>query len=220
MRRTNGSFIGLSVVLIACSGNGTGEKSTGNSGGSANSESTVQTGGKTAACETGNEGCPCYPNKTCNDDLTCASRLCVSLGAGGNSGNPSSNAQGGTIAIAGSEVTVVGGTISTGGTGSSNGGQPSVGGSLTLGGTSATGSNVGNGGKTSAGSDSGGYYVFWRNFFEQFGCQRRWYAHQCLHVYGRRWKTVEAAIPRVRRLRFRGLDHNGLPYFGPIGRTQ
>lgn len=28
-------------------------------------------------CKTGDEGCACYPNKTCNDDLSCYSKLCV-----------------------------------------------------------------------------------------------------------------------------------------------
>ncbi len=30
-------------------------------------------------CDDGEEGCPCYPNATCNDALTCLSSLCVNL---------------------------------------------------------------------------------------------------------------------------------------------
>jgi len=35
------------------------------------------TGATEPECVTGDEGCPCYPNETCNADLTCASHLCV-----------------------------------------------------------------------------------------------------------------------------------------------
>lgn len=34
-------------------------------------------GEETDSCEEGTEGCACYPNKTCNDDLQCLSKLCV-----------------------------------------------------------------------------------------------------------------------------------------------
>ncbi len=42
------------------------------------SSALVGCGGKEAdSCEEGAEGCACYPNKTCNDDLQCLSKLCV-----------------------------------------------------------------------------------------------------------------------------------------------
>jgi hypothetical protein len=40
-----------------------------------------------AICPAGTEACACYPNDTCNAGLTCASHLCVSLGAGGSGGD-------------------------------------------------------------------------------------------------------------------------------------
>lgn len=37
-------------------------------------------GGEASPCLSGKEGCPCYPNKTCNNGLSCKSSLCVNLG--------------------------------------------------------------------------------------------------------------------------------------------
>ena len=33
----------------------------------------------TAACTQGTVACQCYPNDTCNDELTCVSGVCVDL---------------------------------------------------------------------------------------------------------------------------------------------
>jgi len=43
----------------------------------------IGTEGGVGGCPVGSETCPCYPNDTCNTGLTCASHLCVNLGAGG-----------------------------------------------------------------------------------------------------------------------------------------
>ena len=42
--------------------------------------------GTNSSCPVGAETCPCYGNDTCNTGLTCASHLCVNLGAGLSSG--------------------------------------------------------------------------------------------------------------------------------------
>ena len=157
MRRSNWSFIGLSVALFACSGAGNGKKSTSDadSGGSSGSASTVQTGGKTAACEAGNDGCPCYPNKTCNDDLTCVSQLCLTEGTGGSSGHRSyrsSSERGGTGA--GGEAPAAGGVSSTGGTEASTEPQSGVGGSIALTSTGGTASSTGGTASSTGGTAS------------------------------------------------------------------
>lgn len=51
-------------------------------------------GGNKATCATGREACVCYPNATCNGDLTCVSSVCVDLGG-------SAGAGAGTTAFAG-----------------------------------------------------------------------------------------------------------------------
>ena len=67
--------------------------------------------GGTGACTTGNEGCDCYGNGTCNGSLACRSQLCVSLtgsaGAtgsagtgGGTAGNAGTAGTGGGVACA------------------------------------------------------------------------------------------------------------------------
>jgi aryl-phospho-beta-D-glucosidase BglC (GH1 family) len=43
-----------------------------------------------AACSEGDEGCACYPNKTCNGELVCLSKLCVDPSGGGNDEKDSS----------------------------------------------------------------------------------------------------------------------------------
>ena len=65
-------------------------------------------GGATTAgdssCPAGSETCPCYGNGTCDGDLTCASNLCVALGAsraGGASGSSASAGSAGSGATSG-----------------------------------------------------------------------------------------------------------------------
>jgi hypothetical protein len=68
------------------------------SGGSVTSGSggSVGTGtGGARPCTTGDEGCGCYPNNTCNGTLTCASQLCVNVGGG--SGGRATSGTGGTV---------------------------------------------------------------------------------------------------------------------------
>ena len=87
---------------------------------------------KSDACPTGNERCECYPNGTCNDNLSCLSNHCVldSSAGGATGGSPSikggSNGNGGTS----------GGSSSNGG--DEGGAGPSDGGSA-QGGTSEAG---------------------------------------------------------------------------------
>ena len=38
---------------------------------------TAACGEEEPECAQGAEGCACYPNETCNDDLVCLSNLCV-----------------------------------------------------------------------------------------------------------------------------------------------
>jgi len=49
-------------------------------------------------CTAGDEGCECYGNGTCNDDLSCLSDLCVDPlgGTGGSNGTGGGNGSGGT----------------------------------------------------------------------------------------------------------------------------
>ena len=70
-------------------------------------------GGSTSSssCPTGAETCSCYIGEICNPGLTCASHLCVNLGAGGSGGDRGGG--GGTTIISTTGGTT---TISTGGT--------------------------------------------------------------------------------------------------------
>lgn len=72
-----------------------------------------------ASCVTGNEGCACYPNKTCAAGLGCYSNLCVQ---GNSASGGSASAQGGSSSSAsGGSGTPAGGEPSDGGMSSSNG---------------------------------------------------------------------------------------------------
>jgi len=83
-----------------------------------------------AICPAGTETCACYPNDTCNAGLTCASHLCVSMGAGG-SGGGSSDA--GVRDAPGAQP-----DVSIGGTGGGGGGSSGVGGTTSTGGTTSS----------------------------------------------------------------------------------
>lgn len=63
-----------SADKMACSGTWTdGSAGLGNSGGGGTTGSSSSTG----PCTTGDAGCACYPNKTCNGTLTCTSGICA-----------------------------------------------------------------------------------------------------------------------------------------------
>lgn len=157
------SLLDVSIILLVGCG--------GSSGG----------GGGGGTCSVGNEGCACYPNRTCNSAaLSCLSNICVSLdppGGGGTSGGPSGSGGGaGTTSGPGgtgatSEVPGVGGSThenggapSTGGLAQGSGGVPGTGGISTqgsggapgTGGTPSRGGAPGSGGALSSGGSSGG----------------------------------------------------------------
>ncbi len=74
-------------------------------------------------CTTGDEGCSCYPNDTCNGDLSCVSGLCVddSTSTGDGDGTGGSSGTGGSGMTGGSSGT--GGSGMTGGTGGCDTGE-------------------------------------------------------------------------------------------------
>ena len=72
------------------------------------------------SCPVGAETCLCYGNDTCNAGLTCASHLCVSLGAGGSGGGGSGDA--GVRDAPGAQPDVSTGGTGGGGTSASSGG--------------------------------------------------------------------------------------------------
>jgi hypothetical protein len=93
------------------------------------------------SCETGSEGCACFPNDTCAAGLSCYSKLCVAIG---NGSGGSANAQGGRA------------TDATGGRGeagdATSGGQNEAGEPNASGGvTTAGGARANTGGTTARG---------------------------------------------------------------------
>jgi len=171
----NGSLTCLSNLCVSLTGTaGTGGSAAGSAGTTGSGGSTAGTGGSatgtagttgsggsgpggttgsggTGACTTGNEGCACYGNGTCNGSLACLSQLCVSLtGTGG---------RGGTT-----------GTAGTGGAGGGTAGTTGTGGRGGTTGTAGTGGSASNGalqftaGVVTAGSNTfgitGGVYTF------------------------------------------------------------
>ena len=54
-----------------------------------------------SVCPQGSEQCDCYPNDTCDEGLTCASHLCVMLGAAGTGVGTSGGGSGGTELVSG-----------------------------------------------------------------------------------------------------------------------
>ena len=99
------------------------------------SDSSAQAGKGGAGCAPGSEGCACYGNDTCDVGLTCASHLCVNLGAGGSA--PGGASTGGTsvggsprggASVGGSGVAWTGGMYSfTGGASNLTGGTTGYG---------------------------------------------------------------------------------------------
>lgn len=148
----------LCVALLgvgACGGGGGG----GDGGGDA---------GNTTACPTGDEGCTCWPNKTCNSTaLSCYSMLCVAVGTSGSGGAVSSGGTAGPVTsiVPGSGGAVsLGGSIGSGGIGSGGigglGGAPGAGGAAppVTGGTAGTATTVpvGSGGVPGTGGTTRG----------------------------------------------------------------
>ncbi len=133
------------------------------------------TGGGGDSCPSGQEGCECYGNNTCNAGLTCASNLCVDISDiagtagnggmdGGTAGIGSDSATSGTGAASGEAGTSdTGGSGGTGGDGGSggdggdsgSGGTGGDGGSGGDGGDSGSGGTGGDGGSGGDGGDSG-----------------------------------------------------------------
>jgi hypothetical protein len=81
------AFVGAVSLVAACSGTSVNSEATGGSGQATGGSGQAMGGSGQQPCVTGDERCDCYPNDTCNDDLTCASGLCVRLPtAGGGTG--------------------------------------------------------------------------------------------------------------------------------------
>ena len=99
--------------------------------------------GGTGGCAVGDETCACFPNKTCQTGLTCASDLCVRLGGTGTGGSAGS---GGSVGAGGSVGS--GGNVGSGGT-------PGSGGSIGPGGSPGSGGSVGSGGSIGSGGTLG-----------------------------------------------------------------
>ncbi|HWA78256.1 MAG TPA: glycoside hydrolase family 5 protein [Polyangiaceae bacterium] len=118
----------LGALLLAASGNGCSGKS------------------ESKSCEEGDEGCACYPNHTCNGELSCLSDLCVDA-----SGNPDGTG-GASVNKGGNRGTSTGSTASTGSSASTGGKSATSGGKA--GSTGGTGNT--NGGTTANGGSSGG----------------------------------------------------------------
>ncbi len=119
-------------------------------------------GGGGTGCETGEEGCACFGNDTCNDDLSCLSDVCVDTGSGSGSASSSGGSDGsGGSAGDGSGGDGSGGDGSGGdgsggdgsggdGSGGDGSGGDGSGGSSSTGGSNSTGGNDGSGGGPSA----------------------------------------------------------------------
>jgi hypothetical protein len=120
----------------------------------------------------GDETCACFPNKTCQAGLICASNLCVRVGgtgSGGSVGGAGSSGAAGSVGPGGSVGT--GGSVGPGGSPGSGGvgpggsvgtggsvgpgGSPGSGGSVGLGGSLGTGGILGAGGAVGAGGSIG-----------------------------------------------------------------
>jgi len=91
--------------------------------------------GKSDACATGAEACPCFANDTCDAGLECHSALCVRLG---NSGGAPGGVSGGAPGAGGSPLASTGGSAATSGGAQATGGMPAT--------ASGGGPNVGIGG--------------------------------------------------------------------------
>jgi hypothetical protein len=124
--------------------------------GNGGSDTFVPSGGSAGQvqCMTGDEGCPCYPNDTCNDDLLCRSSVCRTdqgSGSGGTaSGAGGRPGQGGAAAGSGPAS---GGSHEAGAPGADGGSNASGGSS---GGSGSAGAGAGNGGSSQSGGTANG----------------------------------------------------------------
>jgi endoglucanase len=101
------------------------------------------------SCVEGDEGCPCYPNHTCNGSLSCFSDFCVDAsGSGGND-----NGTGSSTSTSGGK-----GNTSSGGKGNttgSGGTATGTGGKSTTSGTGGKGATTGSGGASTGSGGTG-----------------------------------------------------------------
>lgn len=170
----NGSLSCVSKVCVQLSGQDAatpdidGAVATGGATGGAGN-----TGG-TGVCASGNAGCLCFPNGTCNGNLVCLSSICVvpsaaggaaggatatagtaAGGTGATGGTPGTGGNTAVIPAGGTTTVISGGAIATGGVipvgGTIIGGTMVTGGSIPAGGTTATGGAVAPGGTTAVG---------------------------------------------------------------------
>jgi hypothetical protein len=113
--------------------------------------------GGTAACVTGNEGCACYGNDTCNGTLRCYSHLCVLVPVDGGAGQVGAGGSGGKAGAGGAAAGASGegGSAGAGGTAGA-GGKAGAGGTAGLAGTSGTGGAAGASGAAGAAGAAGG----------------------------------------------------------------
>ena len=95
----------------------------------------------------------CYANGTCNQGLTCASSICVNVGAGGGAG-AQAGAGGSTAGTGGGGATGTGGSAGHGGSSGTGGAAGSGGAGASTGGSAGTGAGGSAGG--SAGTGTGG----------------------------------------------------------------
>jgi len=99
-----------------------------------------------APCKTGSAACLCYPNNTCDGELSCFAGLCLDLeGVGGallGQGGVPESSQGGRTDELPAGATNTGGSA---GTNSSSGGSFTLGGSSSMAGKSSGGSGAGGG---------------------------------------------------------------------------
>lgn len=87
MRRILFMFV-IALLALGCDASGKPDSGVASSGsGNGGSDGVAGSGGSGGnACPDGTEGCPCFGNKTCNDDLVCLSTLCVDQGGDGGAG--------------------------------------------------------------------------------------------------------------------------------------
>lgn len=142
--RVQAGVLCASLLALGGCGGGTGDTDAGTSDGSP------------LSCQTGDEGCACWPNKTCNSaSLSCYSMLCVAAAPAGNGGavGPGSGGslgQGGVLASGGAPG--LGGAPGSGGaivlpaTGGAIVVPPATGGMVTVPGSGGTVVTPGTGG--------------------------------------------------------------------------
>ena len=140
--------LGLGALVLSACGGGSSPQTTSNAGASG-----------AVACSSGDEGCPCYANSTCNGSLSCFSNVCVNASGAGSGG--SSNSGGGKDGGATAGANQAGSNAGPPSAGSTNGGTSAGGtsaGGTSAGGTSGSGTSGSgtSGSGTSAGGTSGG----------------------------------------------------------------